>query len=443
MIFKRKIYDKMLKWKREQDGKTALLLKGARRVGKTTVVREFAEKEYQSYILLDFAHISREINSLFDDLYDMDDFFMRLQLLTHIRLYERKSVIVLDEIQLNPKARQAIKYLVEDGRYDYIETGSLLSIKKNTSGILIPSEETRITMNPMDYEEFRWALGDSDTCDMLRESFLHRHPLGDSVNRRLMHDFRYYILIGGMPQAVVSYLETHDFSMIDQVKRSILELYEDDFRKIDSTGTITRLFHGIPSELGKYASRYQVSSVLSGRNSDDVASKIGDMVDSLTVNIAWHADDPNVGFALNRDSERFKLYLADTGLFTTLIFWDKSFTENIIYEKLISDKLATNLGFLYENIVGQMLKAKGDELYYYTFPAEQSNHLYEIDFLLSRQNKICPLEVKSSGYRRHASLDMFYDKFSSRIKERYLVYTKDLQKNQDVVMLPVYMTMFL
>ncbi len=443
MTFKRKIYDKMLKWKREQDGKTALLIKGARRVGKTTVAREFAEKEYQSYILLDFAHISKEINSLFDDLYDLDDFFMRLQLLTHIRLYERKSVIVLDEIQLNPKARQAIKYLVEDGRYDYIETGSLLSIKKNTAGILIPSEETRITMNPMDYEEFRWALGDSDTCDMLRESFLHRHPLGDSVNRRLMHDFRYYMLIGGMPQAVVSYLETHDFSMIDQVKRSILELYEDDFRKIDSTGTITRLFHGIPSELSKYASRYQVSSVLSGRDSDDVASKIGDMVDSLTVNIAWHADDPNVGFALNRDSERFKLYLADTGLFTTLTFWDKSFTENIIYEKLLSDKLATNLGFLYENIVSQMLKAKGNELYYYTFPLEQSNHLYEIDFLLSRENKICPIEVKSSGYRRHTSLDAFYEKFSSRIKERYLIYTKDFRKDQDVVMLPVYMTMFL
>ncbi|MBR6057290.1 MAG: ATP-binding protein [Victivallales bacterium] len=443
MIFKRKIYDEMLKWKREQNGKTALLIKGARRVGKTTVAREFAEKEYQSYVLLDFAHISKEINSLFDDLYDMDDFFMRLQLLTHVSLYEHKSVIILDEIQLNPKARQSIKYLVEDGRYDYIETGSLLSIKKNTAGILIPSEETRITMNPMDYEEFRWALGDSNTCDILRDSFLHHHSLGDSVNRRLMHDFRYYMLVGGMPQAVVSYLETHDFSRIDQVKRSILELYEDDFTKIDSTGTISRLFHGIPSELGKFASRYQISSVVNGRDSDDVASKIGDMVDSLTVNIAWHADDPNVGFALNRDSGRFKLYLADTGLFTTLAFWDKSFTENIIYEKLLSDKLATNLGFLYENIVSQMLKAKGDELYYYTFPVKQSNHLYEIDFLLSRENKICPIEVKSSGYRRHASLDAFYDKFSSRIKERYLIYTKDFRKDQDVVMLPVYMTMFL
>jgi predicted AAA+ superfamily ATPase len=258
-----------------------------------------------------------------------------------------------------------------------------------------------------------------------------------------MHDFRYYMLIGGMPQAVVSYLETHDFSRIDQVKRSILELYEDDFTKIDSTGTISRLFHGIPSELGKFASRYQISSVVNGRDSDDVASKIGDMVDSLTVNIAWHADDPNVGFALNRDSGKFKLYLADTGLFTTLPFWDKSFTENIIYEKLLSDKLATNLGFLYENIVSQMLKAKGNELYYYTFPLEQSNHLYEIDFLLSRENKICPIEVKSSGYRRHTSLDAFYEKFSSRIKERYLIYTKDFRKDQDVVMLPVYMTMFL
>lgn len=443
MIFRRKIYERMLQWKQEQNGKTALLLKGARRVGKTTIVHEFAEKEYRSYIQLDFAKVSKDIRRLFEDLSDLNDFFAKLQVFTQKQLFPRESVIVMDEIQLFPPARQAIKYLVEDGRYDYIETGSLLSIKKNTTGILIPSEETRVVLNPMDYEEFRWALGDFNTFEMLREWFPKRKPFGEPVNRKLMRDFRNYMLVGGMPQAVASYLDTNDFSQVDQVKRGILELYEDDFRKIDGTGDVTRLFHNIPAELAKYASKYQISSVLDGKRWEDVASKIGDLADSLTVNLAYHAADPNVGMGLSRDSRRLKLYLADTGLFTTLMFQDKAFTENVIYRQLLADKLEANLGYLYENMVAQMLQAKGDALYYYTFPQESSNHLYEVDFLLSRGNKICPIEVKSSGYRTHASLDAFSAKFSRRIHEKYLIYTKDIALGQNLLMLPVYLTMCL
>jgi hypothetical protein len=443
MIFKRKIYDEMLAWKQQQNGKTALLLKGARRVGKTTVAREFASKEYKSYVLIDFAKASSDIRKIFDDLSSMDDFFLKLQLFTHTRLQRRKSVVVLDEIQLYPKARQAVKYLVEDGRYDFIETGSLLSIKRNTAGILIPSEETRLTMTPMDYEEFRWALGDMDTCSMLRDFYEKRKPLGEQVNRKMMRDFRLYMLIGGMPQAVSAYLDSSDFSAIDQVKRSILELYEDDFRKLDSAGGISRLFGGIPSELRKAASKYQIASVLPGRTAEEVSSLVWDMEDSQAVSLAFHASDPNIGFALNRDGRRFKIFLADTGLFVTLAFKDSKFTDNTIYEQLLSDKLDANLGYLYENAVAQALKAKGEELYYYTFPQDSSNHLYEVDFLLSRGNKICPIEVKSSGYKRHASLDAFQEKYSKRIGKRYLVYTKDLAMDGNVLMIPIYMTMFL
>lgn len=443
MIFKRKIYDEMLAWKQTQNGRTALLLKGARRVGKTTVAKEFAAREYRSHVLIDFAKTSDEIRRLFDDLSNMDDFFMRLQLFTHTRLYPRESVIVLDEIQLCPKARQAVKYLIEDGRYDYIETGSLLSIKQNTAGILIPSEGTRLVMSPMDYEEFRWALGDSETCALLRDFFHRRKPLGEPLNRKMLREFRLYMLVGGMPQAVSAYLDSKDFCCIDQVKRGILELYEDDFRRIDAGGGISRIFAGIPSQLRKAASKYQISSVLPGRTAKGAGPLVWNMEDSQTVNLAFHADDPNVGLALNRDGRRFKIFLADTGLFVTLAFKDRKFTENTIYEKLLSDRLDTNLGFLYENAVAQALKTKGEELYYYTFPQETSNHLYEVDFLLSRGDKICPIEVKSSGYRRHVSLDAFKIKFSRRIRECCLIYTKDLAKEQDVLMLPVYMTMFL
>ena len=438
-MFKRKIYDKLLQWKREWTGRTAVLIEGARRVGKSTVAEAFGRNEYDSYILIDFSIASQTVKELFYDLSDLNFFFLQLQLHYRTDLIVRKSLIIFDEVQLFPLARQAIKALVKDGRYDYIETGSLISIRKNVQDILIPSEERKISMYPMDYEEFLWALGDHTTFPLLKSFFEKRRPLGEQMNRKLMRDFRLYMLVGGMPQAVDEYLRTNNFRMVDQTKRDILSLYEDDFRKIDPTGKISMLFDSIPAELNKNASRYQVSSVLEGERAGTVLERISQMVDSKTVLAAYHANDPNAGMANHKDLEKFKLFLADTGLFTTLIFKDKDFTENVIYEKLLSDKLSVNLGYLYENVVA----AKGDELFYYTFPNEASRKNYEIDFLLSRKNKICPIEIKSSGYRTHASLDQFSSRYSSRILEKYLVYTKDFQKVQDVIMLPVYMVPFL
>ena len=442
-IFKRKLYEKMLEWKNNSNGKTALLIKGARRVGKSTIAEEFAKKEYASYILIDFSIAPKEVHDLFKDLSDLNYLFLRLQLIFHTNLENRKSVIIFDEVQKEPLARQAIKHLVKDGRYDYIETGSLLSIKKNVEKITIPSEETRIEMVPMDYEEFRWALGDKTTIPMLRTAFENETPLGDDLNRRLMRDFRLYMLVGGMPQAVNEYIDTNNLNKVDQVKRSILELYQDDFRKVDPTGKASLLFSAIPSELSKNASRYQVSSVLVGEKPDRVLGIIADMKDSLTVNIAYHVNDSSAGMSLHEDINKYKIFVSDTGLFTTLAFMDKDFTENIIYEKLLNDKLDTNLGYLYENIVSQMLYANGNKLFYYTFPKENSSHNYEIDFLIAKRNKICPIEVKSSGYKTHASMDAFIDKFSGKTGQRYLVYTKDLRKEGELLYLPFYMTMFL
>ena len=442
-MFQRKIYSKLLEWKRESSGKTALLIEGARRVGKSTVVEEFARNEYKSYILIDFSKASKEVKGLFDDISDLNYIFLRLQLIFHVDLHERESVIIFDEVQLCPMARQAIKHLVKDHRYDYIETGSLISIKKNIKDILIPSEERKVTMFPMDYEEFLWAIGDRSTSKLLAEVFERRIPLGDAVHRKLMRDFRLYMLVGGMPQAVNEYLETNNFRKVDEVKRDILQLYEDDFKKIDASGRMSILFDAIPAQLNTNASRYQVSSVLEGERADQILELLADMADSKTIQIAYHANDPNVGLANAKDLRRFKLFLSDTGLFTTLVFKDKNFTENIIYEKLLSEKLSVNLGYVYENVVAQILTTNGHALYYYTFLNEKTNHNYEIDFLISKKNKLCPIEVKSSGYSVHKSLDAFSNKYSDRILDKYLVYTKDLKKDADILMMPVYMVPFL
>jgi len=441
-MFQRKIYDKLWKWKRESNGKTALLIEGARRVGKSTIAEAFAKEAYKSYILIDFSKASKEVRELFNDVSDLDYIFLRLQLLYKTDLHKRESVIIFDEVQLCPMARQAIKHLVKDYRYDYIETGSLISIKKNIEGILIPSEERKISMFPMDFEEFLWAKGDTITSRLLANVLEKFIPLGDAVHRKLMRDFRLYMLVGGMPQAVETYMETNNFRKVDEIKRDILKLYEDDFRKIDTSGRISMLFDAIPAQLNTNASRYQVSSVLSNERADTVLELIADMVDSKTVQIAYHANDPNVGLANAKDIRRFKLFMADTGLLTTLIFKDKDFTENIVYEKILSDKLSVNLGYVYENIVAQILSVNGNALYYHTFLNEKSKHNYEIDFLLSKKNKICPIEVKSSGYNTHKSLDAFSKKYSERILEKYLVYTKDLKKEGDILMIPIYLLPF-
>ncbi len=442
-IFKRKIYDKFLDWKKNYSDKTALLVKGARRIGKSTIVEEFVKNEYEKYLIIDFSNTSKNINELFSDIYDLDYFFLRLQLLTGVELIEKKSVIVFDEVQLQPLARQAIKHLVKDGRYHYIETGSLLSIKKNTKDILIPSEETRLNMYPMDYQEFLWAIGDEHSYNLIQKAFETGKRLGDDVNRKLLRDFRLYILVGGMPQAVNEYIESKNFSRVDRVKRNILDLYEEDFRKIDPSGKASLFFKEIPAQLSSGSGRYKLSAVDKNSRLERVEALIQDILDSMTVNISYHANDPNIGMALTKDTGLFKLFIMDTGLFVTLAFMDKDFTENTIYKKILSNKLSANLGYVYENVTAQILKAKGDELFYYTMHNDKQTNKYEIDFLISRKHKICPIEVKSSGYKTHKSLDYFSEKYSDRIYKKYLVYTKDYQKDGEAILLPVYMVPFL
>ena len=438
MVFKRKAYKKLLEWKQKRNGSTAILIEGARRVGKSTLVETFASNEYESHILIDFNKASKEVKLLFEDLMNLDFLFMQLQAHYNVILKNRKSVIIFDEVQQCPQARQAIKYLVADGRYDYIETGSLISIKKNTKNITIPSEEERITLYPMDYEEFRWALGDESTMPLLG-SFYERHlPLG-SAHRAKMRDLRLYMLVGGMPQAVNAYLETNNLSIVDEVKQGIIKLYQDDFQKLDSSGRLETLFMEIPSQLSQNTNRYRPYSAIGEVNSDKMIEFLRSLEDSKTVLISYHSNDPNVGMSLTKDISKYKLFCADTGLFVTLAFWDKDFTENIIYQKLLSDKLSANLGYIYENLVAQMLSASGNKLFYYTWPKD-STHNYEIDFLVSRGSKLHPIEVKSSGYRRHASLDAFCLKYSGLVDKRYLIYTKDFSKDGETILLPVYMT---
>lgn len=443
-MFKRKIYDTLLKWKKESDGQTAAMIEGARRIGKSTVAEEFAKKEYESYILIDFSIASKATKDLFEDISDLNYLFLQLQLQYKVDLKERKSVIIFDEVQKCPLARQAIKHLVKDHRYDYIETGSLISIKKNVKDIVIPSEERKIHMYPMDYEEFLWAIGDNTSYSVVKKFFETGKPLGQQTNRKLLRDFRLYMLVGGMPQAVEAYRNTNNFKKVDAIKRDILNLYEEDFVKIDSTGRASMLFDAIPAQLNKNTCRYQVSHVLNRDvRANELLQLIAEMKDSGTVLVSYHANDPNVGMSATIDLAKFKMYICDTGLFTTLMFKDRDFTENEIYEKLLGDKLSANLGYLYENVVAQILTATGNELFYHTFMNPTSRHNYEVDFLITRKNKICPLEVKSSGYKKHASLDYFCEKYAGRILKKYLVYTKDYAKDQDVICLPVYMLPFI
>lgn len=443
IYYKRKLYNTMLKWKSERNGDTALLIQGARRVGKSTIAEEFARNEYKSYILIDFSKVSKEVSDLFNDISDLNYLFIRLQFIYQIPLYERESVIIFDEVQLQPLARQAIKHLVKDHRYDYIETGSLISVRSRSRDILVPSEETKVDMYPMDYEEFRWTLGDTTTIPLLRTAFEKKMPLGDAVHRKLMRDFRLYMLVGGMPQAISAYIRTNNFTAVDQAKRDIIALYEEDFGKIDDSGRAKALYDAIPSQLSRNAMRYQVGRAIDKERVDRLENIVKVMDDSMTVNVAYHSDDPNVGLALTKNKEYFKMYASDTGLFVTLAFKDSDITENVIYDKLLNDKLSTNLGYVYENVIAQMLRATGKNLFYHTIPYAEGKKYYEIDFVIPDKHKISPIEVKSSGYKAHKSLDEFCSKFSDRIMNRYLIYTKDYKRENGVEYVPVYMTMFL
>lgn len=441
MMFRRKVYEKLVEWKKEYNGKYACLLEGARRVGKTTIAEEFARKEYETYILIDFSIANKEILDIFDDISKLDRFFLRLQMETGVELFERKSVIIFDEIQLFPRARQAIKHLVKDGRYDYIETGSLISIKKNVKDILIPSEEHKIYVYPMDYEEFLWATGGNpNVIDMAYKSDME---MGNAANRNAMRDFRIYMAVGGMPQAVESYIRTNSFESVDRVKREILELYYDDLKKIDSSGRITDMYKSIPSQLAGKKKHYVISAATGKQKTRKDEERLFELIDSGLVLPCYNVCNPSISLSQTKDIDCFKLYLSDIGLFTTMIFNDSENGREDIYRKLLSDKLTADLGYLYENVVAQMIKTSGRDLYYHTWKKKGSTHSYEIDFLITVRNKVIPIEVKSSAVKKHESIDKFEEKYSSQIGEKYLLSQKDVGKIGTLKLKPIYMTPFL
>ena len=442
MIFKRKAYQELLRWKEQDADRYAILLEGARRVGKSTLAEEFAKNEYQSYILIDFANTPRRIMDCFDDIGDIDLFFLRLQAETGVNLVPHESLVVFDEVQLFPRARQAIKHLVKDGRYHYMETGSLISIRKNVKDILIPSEEKKLPLYPMDYEEFLWAVG-NNTYGLLRDVYKSDKGLGQATNRKLMRDFRIYMAVGGMPQAVEAYVNGCNFAKIDEVKRSIINLYEDDFSKIDNSGKLSAMYRSIPAQLSKNRRKFQISTATKKRRTSRDERLLYELINSKTVLISYNTTDPHVTPAAAKDLDTYKLYLGDIGLFVTLMFIDRPETENEIYAKLLSDKLPANLGYLYENAVAQMITASGRELYYHITKKPDSTHFYETDFLISSFSKIVPIEVKSAGISKHSSLDYFLEKYSNVVNEGIILSQKDLHKEKKIKYVPLYLAPFL
>lgn len=441
-MFRRKAFEKLKYWKDNKAPKYSVLLEGARRVGKTTIAEEFARREYKSYIKIDFANIPRIVLDAFDDIADLDIFFLRLQTATGTTLYRRESVIIFDEIQLMPKVRQAIKYLVADGRYDYIETGSLISIKKNVRDIVLPSEEMKIQIYPMDYEEFMWATG-NDSYNSLRELFKKGRPVGNSLNRKLMRDFRLFMAVGGMPQAVEAYVEGNNFTAIDEVKREIINLYKDDFFKIDNTGLLGRMYDSVPTQLATDKRSYVISAATGKKKIDKDLERLHDLLDSKTVLPCYNVLNPSIALSQTRDNETFKLYLADTGLFTTMIFNSSGETDENIYTKLLGDSLPADLGYLYENAVAQVIAGSDRALYYHTWEKENSSHYYEVDFLLSSKTKIVPIEVKSSGIGKHESITEFQKKYSKQVINQVLLSQKDVGNDEMLKLYPVYMLPFI
>ena len=441
MYFKRKAYKKLLEWKEKYAEKYAVLLEGARRVGKSTIAEHFAQNEYKSYILIDFSKAADNIRDCFNDIGNLNMFFLRLQAETGVTLYEHESLIIFDEVQLFPQARQAIKHLVADGRYNYLETGSLISIKKNVKDILIPSEEMKIQVYPMDYEEFCAAVGNN--YDLLKQIYHMNSAIGQATNRKLMRDLRIYMAVGGMPQAVEAYLEGKNFSEIDMVKRQIIALYEEDFKKIDASGRISALYHSIPAQLAKDSRKYRITTAIGKRNNTKSDELLYELIDSKTILPCYNSTDPRVSLTDTKDFDSYKLYLSDTGLFVTLMFIDRPVTENDIYAKLLSDKLPANLGYLYENLVAQMIAASGRELYYHTWEKKGSTHYYEVDFLISEGSKINAFEIKSSGAGKHESIKVFYKKFSKNVNNIYLLSQKDVGKEENLLLKPFYLMPFL
>lgn len=438
VMFRRKAYDRLLEWKRELSGSYAVLLEGPRRVGKSTVAASFAENEYDSCIIVDFANISKDLMSVFDDLANLDLFFLRLQAQTGVTLVPRKSVIVFDEIQLAPKVRQAIKYLVADGRYDYIETGSLISIKKNVRDIVIPSEEHRIPVHPMDYEEFCWACG-KNSFDLLRQIEASKEPVGNATNRTLMRDFRIYMAVGGMPQAVEAYANGSNFQIIDRIKREIIELYKADFKKIDSSGRTSAIFESIPAQLAAKRNQFRISIATGKRPTNKDKERLFDLIDSKTVLPCYNITDPSSALTQAKDLDACKLYLADTGLFVTMMFDSEDRANEAIYAKLLSDSLPANLGYLYENAIAQVLASLGRNLFYHTWTPKGKSHAYEVDFLLADKAKVVAVEVKSSNANNHKSIDEFAKKYPKVVSRCILFSQKDISRKEMLELKPLYL----
>ena len=443
MIIKRKLYSELLEWKNNRKGKTAILIKGARRTGKSYLCEQFAKNEYKSYVIIDFANISNEIRALFEgDTSDIDKFLSELQILTHTTFYDRETVIIFDEVQMFPKARQLIKYLVANNRYDYIETGSLLSIRKNVKDIVIPSEEEDKYLYPLDFEEFLWALGDEITYPYIKECFENRKEVREKIHRKIIRAYREYLIVGGMPQSVKEYVESKNFESVDRIKRNILKLYRDDISKFASgyEQKVLSVFDEIPGQLSKKEKTYNVSSLKKEARNRDYEDAFMWLSDAMIVNRCLNATDPNVGLNLSLDSKLQKIYMGDTGLLVTHTFYDSAFNDNEFYKKILFDRLNFNEGIIMENIVAEALRYSGHRLFFYTRYDEER---IEIDFLIKRKNKISPVEVKSSKYGKHTSLSKFIDKFSDRIGEKFILYPKDVLIKDDVTHLPLYMAWLL
>ena len=420
----------------------ALLVTGARQIGKTWLIREeIAQSGYTKFEInfIDQPDLVDYLNAKMS----ADEFLMKLKMIMPEDCKPQETIVFFDEIQKCPEIVTKIKFLVEEGSFKYVMSGSLLGVELKGIASVPVGYLTVLRMYPMDFEEFLWAIGDKITVDTIKLLIKNKKPAGNALHRNLMRIFRLYMLVGGMPQAVETYIQQNNLQAVDEVKREIVDLYEEDFVKVDGTGLAGDIYDAIPANLSSNASRYVLSNAREGTRVEQVRELIPDMLSSHTVNIAYHANNPGVGMALEKDAGRYKLFLSDVGLFVTLVFKDKSYTENVIYNKLLSDKLDTNLGYVYENVVAQMLIVKGNNLFYYTMESETSNHLYEIDFLISKGDKICPMEVKSGNYRTHKSLDVFCDKFSRRIRDKYVVHTKDYKRENGIHYIPVYMVPFL
>lgn len=446
MKFDRKIYNRLLAWKRTRNGKTALLIEGARRVGKSFVVGEFAKKEYKSHVIIDFSSPQPlTLAAIRNEPHDLDGLFNRIALEYRTQLIPGQSLIVFDEVQLCPQARQMIKHLVADGRYSYIETGSLVTLKTQTEDILIPSEEERIAMHPMDFEEFCWAMGDMVTVEFAKKCFDSRKPLGE-LNNAVMKRYCEYLCVGGMPQAVAEYVASRDLAATDLVKRDILKLYRDDISKFAKghAAKVRSIFDEIPGQLSKKEKKYSLASLGKSARMREYEDSFTWLADAKVVNPCYNATDPTVGMALSSDFATQKLYMSDTGLLMTHALDEESVTDGELYKAIFAGEVYFNSGMIAENAVAQSLVASGRNLFFYSRrnPKSHRNEL-EIDFLIRRNGKICPIEVKSGRYQSHASLDKFSTKFSDRLGERFILYSKDVMEKDGILHLPLYMAMFL